>query len=96
MIKYPTVLAFLENNYFQTIITLLTIYALFGGDVKILATDNSADLGFDVISIICLIMFSIEIILAVIAKDDYLWSFFFWLDVVSTVSLILDITMISS
>lgn len=31
--------------------------------------------------------------LSVIAKPGYLWSFFFWLDFVSTVSLLLDIQM---
>jgi hypothetical protein len=35
--------------------------------------------------------FSIEIILASIVKDDYFLGFYFWLDLVSTVSLITDI-----
>ena len=36
-------------------------------------------------------MFGIEIFLASISKEDYFLSFFFWLDVVSTVSMIADI-----
>lgn len=47
--------AFLENNVFQGFVTLLTIYALFGDDIRIMAFDNDADLGFDVINIICLV-----------------------------------------
>ena len=38
-------------------------------------------------------MFSFEIALSVIVRKDYFNSFFFWLDIISTVSLILDINM---
>ena len=41
-------------------------------------------------------MFSIEILLASLARKNYICSFFFWLDFISTVSLILDINMITS
>ena len=36
-------------------------------------------------------MFTIEIILASISKEDYFGGFYFWLDLISTVSLITDI-----
>jgi len=36
-------------------------------------------------------MFTIEIIVASISKEDYFLSFYFWLDLVSTISLITDI-----
>ena len=71
--------------------TLLTIYALFGDDIRVMATTKSADTGFDAMTILCLVVFSIEIIMSILCKRDYLFSFFFWLDVVSTLSLILDI-----
>lgn len=38
-------------------------------------------------------MFSIEIILSVLVKEGYFLSFFFWLDTISTISLLLDINM---
>jgi hypothetical protein len=38
-------------------------------------------------------MFSIEIILSVIVKEGYFLSFFFWLDSISTISLLLDIQL---
>lgn len=41
-------------------------------------------------------MFLIEIVLACIAKPDYFNSFFFWLDLVSTLSLLTDIEPIWS
>jgi len=67
------------------------MYALFADDIRVLATRESADIGFDVITLICLFTFSLEIALSIIVRDGYAFSFFFWLDLVSTVSLILDV-----
>lgn len=36
-----------------------------------------------------------QVLAASIGKDDYLWSFFFFLDVLSTASLILDLTFVA-
>ena len=52
---------------------------------------KDADIFFDVLTIISLVVFAVEIIMSWIVKDDYKFSFFFWLDVISTLSLILDI-----
>jgi hypothetical protein len=40
--------------------------------------------------------FAIEIVLASIAKHDYLCGFFFWLDILSTLSMLLDIGWVSN
>lgn len=40
-------------------------------------------------------MFTIEIILSIICKKGYFNSFFFWLDLISTITLILDLTWVS-
>lgn len=60
-----------------------------------MATTLPADTYFDVFTSIALASFILEIVLTIIAKDDYLWGFFFWLDAISTISLILDIQAIS-
>lgn len=93
--KYPKISAFLESTPFQIIINSLTIYALFGDDIRVMAFNQGADQVFDVLTIISLIAFSIEITLAFIAREPYRWSFFFWLDLISTVTLVLDITTVS-
>lgn len=46
------------------------------------------------LNFISLVLFGIELILASIGKPDYFNSFFFWLDLVSTLSLITDIKFI--
>jgi hypothetical protein len=71
--------------------TIITIYALLGDDMRIIFSPKSGDIWFLMGTAISMVMFSIEIILASIAKDDYFNSFFFWLDLISTVSLFTDI-----
>lgn len=60
-----------------------------------MATRKSADIYFDVITIFSIIVFVAEITLSVIARTGYIFSFFFWLDIISTVSLVMDITFVS-
>ena len=71
--------------------TVITIYALLGDDIKLLVFPKGADDAFTVLTSASMILFMLEIILASIAKADYFNSFFFWLDLLSTLSLITDI-----
>lgn len=71
--------------------TIITIYSLFGDDVRSLAFTRPADEIFNILTIIALIAFTVEIVLACLAKDEYWLGFYFWLDFVSTISLITDI-----
>ena len=48
--------------------TIITLYSLFGDDVRVLITDKNSDPNFWILNIIALIAFSIEIILASITK----------------------------
>ena len=71
--------------------TIITLYALFGDDVRMLATTANADNVFYGLSSLSFISFSLELVLSCYAKDDYFLGFYFWLDLVSTLSLIMDI-----
>jgi len=85
-----------ESKIFTIFTTLLTVYALTGDDIRLLSTEEPADLYFDGITIACLLIFTLEIILCILGKDDYFLSFFMILDVVSTGTLILDLTMVNN
>ena len=74
----------------------ITVYSLFFDDIRTITLDPSKDDICFGITCFCFAMFAIEIILASIAKEDYFLSFFFWLDVVSTLSMIPDIGWIWS
>lgn len=50
------IMNFLDGKFFQTWITLLTVYALFGDDIRVMAFSKDDDIGFDVINIICLVI----------------------------------------
>jgi class 3 adenylate cyclase len=74
--------------------TILTFYALFGDDIRMLAFSISADLTFYSLSFVCFFFFGLELILSSIFKPGYLNSFYFWLDLVACISLIPDIGFI--
>lgn len=71
--------------------TVITIYALFGDDLRLVAFSKSADDAFFGITSACLFFFTLEIILSSLAQPDYFLGFFFWLDLIATISLISDI-----
>lgn len=52
-------------------------------------------MGFDVLSLVVMVIFLVEIVLSTLVIDDYFLSFFFFLDIVSTVSIIFDVNFIS-
>ncbi|EAR97901.3 cation channel family protein (macronuclear) [Tetrahymena thermophila SB210] len=86
----------LDNNYYTAFMTLVTLYALFADDIRVITTEKDEDPYFWGASCFALAAFTIEIILSSIAKDGYFLGFFFWLDLLSTVSLILDIGWIAN
>ena len=48
-----------------------------------------------VLSLVVMVIFLVEIVLSTLVIDDYFLSFFFFLDIVSTVSIIFDVNFIS-
>lgn len=80
-----------DNNLLVGLTTLMTLWVLICDDVRILTTQRTADNYFEAILIFCLVIFSMEILLTCVGKDDYFMGFFFILDVVSTGSLVLDL-----
>ena len=47
---------------------------------------------FNVGLVISLILFTVELIASSVAIDDYKYSFFFYLDIIATVSIVADVT----
>ena len=83
---------YLDNIYFNLFITLITIYALFGNDFQAACFTRHSDIYFDIFSLISMGVFFIEIILSFFLKKGYRFSFFFWLDIISTLSLLFEIS----
>lgn len=74
--------------------TMTTLYALIGDDLRLWVTTKGADIYFNVGFTITLILFTIELLLNSMVVDGFKYSFFFWLDVIATLSLITDIKWI--
>lgn len=81
----------LDSIYWTIFFTTLTVYALFSDDLKMIFTTKDADGIFSILTIIVLILFALELVLASIAQDEYFLKFFFWLDFISIFSMLLDI-----
>ena len=70
---------------------MLTLYALFGDDLRLAIFPKGADTTFNIVTIMAMLVFFVEILLQSIAIEGYFMGLYFWLDFVSTVSLITDI-----
>jgi len=71
--------------------TFVTIFALIGDDVRLSATEKGGDIYFTVFLMISFMLFSAEILASSVAIDDYKYSFYFYLDIVATLSIISDV-----
>jgi hypothetical protein len=80
---------------YQIFITVLTLYSLFSDDFRTAAFNQLVDPYFDGMSLTVMSIFAIEIIFSSIFIDGYFCSFFFVLDIVSTVSIVFDVNFIT-
>merc|ERR1719399_1890246 len=84
------IVVFLENQLFQAIVGLFTVFSLYGDDIRAGYFFKESDWYFYAS------FFAWELTMQCIVVEGYKGSFFFWLDVVATGSLILDIPWITS
>ena len=66
-------------------------YVLFADDIKTICTTKKADPPFSIVVIILMGIFFIELVISAIVVEDYFLGFYFWLDFVSLISMVLDI-----
>ncbi|OMJ66960.1 hypothetical protein SteCoe_36024 [Stentor coeruleus] len=81
----------IDDKWVILLMTLVTLWALFGDDLRLFTTSKNADYYFYISFIVILILFILEIFFTSLVVDDYKYSFFFWLDIIASVSLVLDI-----
>ncbi len=87
---------FIDHPKIQLLLLIVTLYSLFADDYRVLASDKQLDVIYDVFVMLCLGIFSIEIVIAAIWKPLYVKSYYFYLDIISTASLILDFGPVST
>jgi hypothetical protein len=74
--------------------TAVVMFSLFGSDIKMMAFDKTQDATFDALTTIALLLFIFEIVSVSLVNDGYFLGFYFWLDLVSTASMITDISSV--
>ena len=82
---------FLNSTPILSFTTILTIWALFSNDILYSFLPKKFDEPFNIIQCIILFIFTLEFILNCLSKENYLFTFFYYLDFISTISLIQDI-----
>lgn len=92
-VKWATRIA--DSTRFAVLTMSLTVYALFGDDLRLATTTKRMDIVFDIFTIMCICVFVVEVLATCVSKADYVGSFFFWLDVLPTGTLILDLTFVA-
>lgn len=85
---------FLNSVPVLIVMSLITIFALFGTDFQLSFLPRKVDSTFNIFQILIMIIYLAEFVLNCICKNDYIFSFYFWLDLISTISLFQDIDYI--
>ncbi|CAE8612563.1 unnamed protein product [Polarella glacialis] len=81
---------------FNVLTTALTFYALMGDDFRLLATHKGSDVLFNGLTILCILIFTLEILVEILGREGYFLGFFFQLDLVCTVTLLFDLTWVAN
>lgn len=85
------ILDFVEGIGFSIFITLVTIITLFSDDVRQVFFPSQSDEAFSILTLICMSVYAFEMIVLSILKEGYFLCYYFWLDLVSTLTMILDL-----
>jgi len=87
---------FVDSKWTSLIMTFFILFALFGDNIRIICFHSPADDFFSYASLVTMGVFLVEIMINFYVSKEYRFSFFFWLDLISTISIILDVNFISN
>ena|ERR1700733_14753366 len=76
---------------FIVVITLNTLITLFLDEIRHIFFPKEVDIYIEGIFIFCLVSFFLEFVLSWIAVEGYSFSFFFWLDFIAILYLVIEI-----
>ena len=88
----------MDGKYMTIFMAAVTLFALFGDDMRLWFTDKPADPVFFVLLIFSIICFTAEILVNSCVVDDppYKYQFFFWLDIIATISIVPDVEWLAT
>ena len=84
----------IENIYIQILILILACYSLFHQDIMFLCLPKVIDVPFEHATEGTFFFFLVEFIIFLIAKKKFVGSFYFYLDMISLISLLPEVHLI--
>jgi hypothetical protein len=84
----------IKAGWYVAITVVLTGYALTGDDFRLMCTEKPVDPYFDIVTLIALLFFIIDMILSSLGKRDYFMGNMFLLDAFSSFTMLLDFSFI--
>lgn len=85
-----------QNSWVVGGFAVITLWVLFADDLRLACMPIAADEAIAIISIVCMIAFAFEIVMYSVSNKNYMLSFFFWLDILATLSMVLDIPAVQN
>jgi len=82
-----------DNVYFQVVIIFIGLYALFYREILLLALPQSFDSSFEFAIQLFFFILLTEFLICLISKKNYIGSFEFFIDVISLIGLIPEVTI---
>ena len=82
---------FLSSYPVVIFMSVVTVYTLFFDDIRVIAFPIEEDVIFYSITSGALIIFVVELVVASVCREVYFMTFFFWLDLVASLSMLPDI-----
>ena len=92
--RWPWFSRTLESDWWTVAFSVMTIFALFGDDIRLIATTQGADESFEILNILVFVAFGLELALTSYSNIGFLFSFYFVLDLIAWISMITDIPAI--
>lgn len=85
---------FLQSTFFQVVLLLFTFYSLAFDDYQSLTCTKATDTMFDGVSLFGMAIFFLEIMLSSLYINLYFNSYYFYLDSISMLSMLIDLNMV--
>jgi hypothetical protein len=74
--------------------TAVTMIVLYTSDIVTAALPSSVDTYYHDLMLVCFCIFGLEVLLLSFVRDGYFPNFFFWMDTISTLTLVLEIPLL--
>ena len=84
----------MDNSRYSIFMSLMTFYALFFDDLRVWVLSSQMDNIFYSLSLLAMLAFGFELFIFSYCKTGYYLGFYFWLDMLATVTLITDVGFI--